>query len=59
MPSATGWHPPARPVPLPRATTGSRHSLANRRISVTSAVEAGSTTANGVTGGTVMDSSWV
>ena len=28
IPSATGWHPPLRPVPLPRATTGRRARVA-------------------------------
>ena len=45
MPSGTGRQPPESPVPLPRVTTGTRIWLAVRRMSATSAVVAGRTTA--------------
>ena len=59
MPSATGTAAPERPVPLPRATTGTLCSLASRRTSDTSSVDPGSTRARGTTGTVVSASSWV
>ena len=58
MPSATGTAAPERPVPLPRATTGTPRSSATRRTAATSR-RAGRTTASGPTGTAVSASSWV
>ena len=59
IPSATGTAAPESPVPLPRAITGTRCSVATRSTSTTSSVEPGSTSASGTTGVTVSVSSCV
>lgn len=43
---------PARPVPAPRGTTGTRCSLAQRSVATTSSREAASTTPSGLPGST-------
>ena len=43
--SCSGVAPPARPVPLPRVTNGTAHSLAVATAKATSAVERGKHTA--------------
>ena len=45
--SAVGSGPPARLVPAPRGTTGTRSAWQRRITAATSAVEDGSTTASG------------
>ncbi len=57
MPSGSGMAAPDRPVPLPRAVTGTRSSFATRRTAATSSVVPGRTTAAGVEAATVSDSS--
>ena len=49
MPSASGSAPPESPEPAPRATNGTPASKHARTTRATSAAEAGSTTAPGVT----------
>ena len=58
MPSARGTAAPDRPVPLPRAVTGTRCSFATRSTAATSAVLPGRTTNAGVSGVAVSASSW-
>gem|GEM_PF-6409826 len=47
---STAVAPPARPVPAPRGTTGTRCALAQRRVATTSSTDSARTTPRGIPG---------